>query len=75
MLAAGCTRHRNTVHEHKSMFLAFNFPGRKEDSSSSEAKRYDKEDLHLIMEEKAGGNRLNLFMVVYLNGLASGFLN
>lgn len=57
------------------MFLAFNFCRRREDSSSSEAKRYDKEDLNLIMEEKAGGNRLNLFMVVYLNGLASGFLN
>lgn len=38
-------------------------------------KWHDREGFYLVMEERAGGNRLILCMVLYLNGLASRFLN
>lgn len=40
-----------------NVFLAFHFFWRKKDSYSFEAKRHNKEDLYLTVEEQAGGNR------------------
>jgi len=48
---------KDTIHYHKSVLLAFHFFRRKDDSCLFGAKRHDKENLYLIMDEQAGGTR------------------